>query len=167
MVNVMKGKVDSRRHQLFLDKKEREQCNGNETSKLYQMSNPGFLGGGGEKDTMVIKELIETVFNRHFHEADPKLQDLGKSSAFVYTNCVLFPETFIHQHQNQGKSREEAEQAFMEVAVDAEERQGLQQEIQEAVRRNRKQEEEGSGKTGTSTGDPGGRQEEQEAGGGR
>ena len=33
----------------------------------------------------------------------------------------------------------------MEVAVDAEERQGLQQEIQEAVKRNRKQEEEGSG----------------------
>ena len=40
--------------------------------------------------------------------------------------------------QTQGKSREEAEQAFMEVAVDVEERQGLSQEIQEAVRRNRR-----------------------------
>ena len=33
----------------------------------------------------------------------------------------------------------------MEVAVDAEERQGLEQEIQEAVKRNRKKEEERSG----------------------
>merc|ERR1719342_1640650 len=84
-------------------------------------------------DTMIIKLLMDTVFNEYFNEADPKLKVLGKkSSAFVYTNCVLFPETFIHQHETQGKSREEAEQAFMEVAVDAEERQGLEQEIQEA-----------------------------------
>ena len=41
-----------------------------------------------------------------------------------------------------GKNREEAELAFMEVAVDIEERQGLNQEIQEAVRRNKKQREE-------------------------
>ena len=41
-----------------------------------------------------------------------------------------------------GKKREEAELAFMEVAVDIEERQGLNQEIQEAVRRNKKQREE-------------------------
>ena len=40
-----------------------------------------------------------------------------------------------------GKNREEAELAFMEVAVDIEERQGLNQEIQEAVRRNKKQRE--------------------------
>ena len=53
-----------------------------------------------------------------------------------YTSCV-FSETFIHQLQN----REEAELAFMEVAVDIEERQGLNQEIQEAVRRNKKQRE--------------------------
>jgi len=146
MVNVMKGKVESQRHQLFLDKNMREQCSGNQTSALYQMSNPGFLGGGGEKDTMIIKLLMDTVFNEYFNEADPKLKVLGKkSSAFVYTNCVLFPETFIHQHETQGKSREEAEQAFMEVAVDAEERQGLEQEIQEAVKRNRKEEEERSG----------------------
>ena len=41
-----------------------------------------------------------------------------------------------------GKNWEEAELAFMEVAVDIEERQGLNQEIQEAVRRNKKQREE-------------------------
>ena len=99
MRRVMKARTASRRHNLFLDKKERERCSGSETSRLYQLSNPGFLGGGGEKDTVVIRQLIDTVFNVNFHEADPKLRELGIDSAFVYTSCVLFPETFIHQHQ--------------------------------------------------------------------
>lgn len=145
MVKVMKGVVKSRRHDLFLDKRERDQCSGSETSRLYQLSNPGFLGGGGEKDTVVIKHLIDRVFMVHFHEADHKLIELGNGSAFVYTSCVLFPETFIHQHQVQGKSREEAEQAFMEVAVDVEERKGLNQEIKEAAVRNRRESDEDSG----------------------
>ena len=97
MKNVMKGKTKSRRHELFLDKRERERCNGSETSRLYQLSNPGYLGGGGEKDTIVIKQLIETVFIKYFDQADSKLQKLGQKIAFVYTSCVLFPETFIHQ----------------------------------------------------------------------
>merc|ERR1712042_335874 len=89
---------------------------------------------------------MDTVFNEYFNEADPKLKVLGKkSSAFVYTNCVLFPETFIHQHETQGKSREEAEQAFMEVAVDVEERKALNQEIKEAAVINRTETEEDSG----------------------
>ena len=99
MKKVMKGVVKSRRHDLFLDKKERDQCSGSETSMLNQLSNPGFLGGGGEKDTVVIKHLIDRVFMKFFHEADPKLMKLGTETAFVYTSCVLFPETFIHQHQ--------------------------------------------------------------------
>ena len=97
MKNVMRGKTKSRRHELFLDKRERERCSGNETSRLYQLSNPGYLGGGGEKDTIVIKQLIETVFVKYFSHADPKLKKLGHKIAFVYTSCVLFPETFIHQ----------------------------------------------------------------------
>ena len=64
----MKAKTASRRHNLFLDKKERERCSGSETSRLYQLSNPGFLGGGGEKDTVVIRQLIDKVFNKYFHE---------------------------------------------------------------------------------------------------
>ena len=99
MIKVMRGVVKSRRHDLFLDKRERDQCSGSETSRLYQLSNPGFLGGGGEKDTVVIKHLIHRVFMVNFHQADAKLRELGISSAFVYTSCVLFPETFIHQHQ--------------------------------------------------------------------
>ena len=97
MKNVMRGKTKSRRHELFLDKRERERCSGNETSRLYQLSNPGYLGGGGEKDTIVIKQLIETVFVKYFHQADSELKKLGPKIAFVYTSCVLFPETFIHQ----------------------------------------------------------------------
>ena len=99
MVKVMKGGRKSRRHDLFLNKRERDKCSGSETSRLYQFSNPGFLGAGGEKDTVVIKHLIDRVFTVHFHEADHKLMKLGNGSAFVYASCVLFPETFIHQHQ--------------------------------------------------------------------
>ena len=91
MKNVMKGRTKSRRHELFL---EREPCNGSETSRL---SNPGYLDGGGEKDTIVFKQLIETVFIKYFDQADSKLQKLGQEIAVGYTSCVLFPETFIHQ----------------------------------------------------------------------
>ena len=99
MKKVMRGVVKSRRHDLFLDKREREQCSGSETSRLYQLSNPGFLGGGGEKDTAVITHLRDRVFLEYFQEADPRVRDVGIESAFLYANCVLFPETFIHQHQ--------------------------------------------------------------------
>ena len=47
--------------------------------------------------------------------------------------------------QVQGKSREEAEQAFMEVAVDVEERKSLNQEINEAAIRNTRDSNEDSG----------------------
>ena len=88
---------------------------------------------------------------------------LGREMAFTYSTCVLFPETFIHNHQvycslimflstkliftqNQGKSRAEAERAFMEVEVDLEERAGLDQEVREAVDRKIREEEEKAGK---------------------
>ena len=64
----MEGTVSSRRHQLFLIKKERESCSANDTSTLYQISNPGFLGGYGQKDSIVINELMEKVFNKYFDE---------------------------------------------------------------------------------------------------
>ena len=75
-------------------------------------------------DTAVIKQL-EKVFLEHLPKAQKELQEVCSANsqmAFVYASCVLFPETFIHQHQLQGKNREEAEVAFMEVAVDAEEK---------------------------------------------
>ena len=96
-----------------------------------------------------------------FDEADPKLREVGIGSAWLYASCVLFPETFIHQHQVrriivlsmfsgscfqvQGKSRKDAEQAYMEVAVDVEERKALNQEIKEAAVMNRTETEEDSG----------------------
>ena len=124
MERVMKGSCKSRRHTLFLDRRERLRCSGSDASRLYQLSNPGFLGGGGEVDTAVIKQL-EKVFLERLPKAQKELRMVYSNNnqmAFVYASCVLFPETFIHQHQLQGKSREEAEVAFMEVAVDAEEK---------------------------------------------
>ena len=65
---------------------------------------------------------------------------------YDYSTCVLFPETFIHNHQNQGKSRAEAERSFMEVEVDPEERAGLFQDVREAVDRKIREEKENGGK---------------------
>ena len=45
----------------------------------------------------------------------------------------------------QGKSKEDAEQTFMEVVVDEDERKGLNQEIKEAAVKNRRDNEEDSG----------------------
>ena len=66
--------------------------------------------------------------------------------AFNYSSCVLFPETFIHGHQYQGKSREEAERLFLEVEVDPEERAVLEQDMQRAVDRQIREEKERAGK---------------------
>ena len=65
---VMEGRVRSKRHSLFLNKRERESCSATDTSRLYQLSNPGFLGGYGQKDSIVINELMEKVFNKYFDE---------------------------------------------------------------------------------------------------
>jgi hypothetical protein len=41
------------------------------------------------------------VFLPHLAEAEPALREVQarQDSAFVYASCVLFPETFIYQHQ--------------------------------------------------------------------
>ena len=101
MIQVMKGQMKSKRHQLFLVRKERERCSGSETSRLYQLSNPGYLGGGGVKDTSVIQYLMDEIYRVNLQQADPKLRMLrgAEEMAFSYCSCVLFPETFIHQHE--------------------------------------------------------------------
>jgi len=58
MINVMSGRQTSCRHKLFLEKQEREQCNSSQTSVLYQLSNPGFLGGSGIEDSAVLNQLL-------------------------------------------------------------------------------------------------------------
>ena len=65
---VMEGTFWSKRHNLFLDKKERETCSANDTSCLHQLSNPSFLGGYGKKDSIVINKLMEKVFDKYFDE---------------------------------------------------------------------------------------------------
>ena len=39
------------------------------------------------------------MLQANFNKAERKLQKMGLSMAFVYTTCVLFPETFIHKHE--------------------------------------------------------------------
>ena len=46
----------------------------------------------------VIKYLMDKVFKKNFKKADPALRALGSEVAFLYSSCVLFPETFIQQH---------------------------------------------------------------------
>ena len=104
---VMSGGCLSRRHQLFLVRKER--CRPG--SLLQRLANPGFLGGG--LDGRIINWLEENVYNLYFEEvrdnrlnilyyiwfqSDPALRSLGQqsnSNAFNYTVFVLIPEAFI------------------------------------------------------------------------
>ena len=64
---VMQGTVKSKRHNLFLNKREREACSAGDISRLYKLSNQGFLGDDG-KDSIVINELMENVYKKYFDE---------------------------------------------------------------------------------------------------
>ena len=132
MVRVMKGRVWSKRHELFMDKREREGCSAMHFSQLNTLANPGYLGAGRKIDTAVMSHLENNVFQPNLDTAEPRLRQVKDSNAaYIYSYCVLFPETFIHQLQEQGRSREEAESAFTKVELDSGEMEGLTREIRE------------------------------------
>ena len=62
MKGIMKTTFKSRRHDLFLVRKEREQCNGMKMSTLHRLSNPSFLGGNFEQDSNIINLITQNVF---------------------------------------------------------------------------------------------------------
>lgn len=135
MVTIMKAERRSERHQLYQQKRQRERCNGAEISTLYSISNPSFLGIEGEEDSEVISYLIKNVFNIYFDQADSIVQDVGREGGFVYSSCILFPETFIHYLQERGlPNYTEAEEAFLYSPVDEEERASLDKEIEEGAK---------------------------------
>ena len=130
----MRGDFESHRHDLFLERQEREQCSGFRLSRLHRLSNPGYLGAGGKMDSAVIAWL-EEVFEANVNTAEEKLQVIvDKSVGFTYATAVLFPETFIHQQEASGYSREEAEALFLQVDIEEDEREALRREIKEAAK---------------------------------
>lgn len=71
------------------------------------------------------------------------MKNLGKGIACDYSSYVLFPETFLHLHQTRGeKTRQTAEQCYMEVVSDHEERLCLERDIEEAAERMKREKEE-------------------------
>ena len=109
MMNVMMGKTKSRRHNLFLVKRELDQCALGligplylHNSRLQQLSNPNFLG---DQDTwyIVVNKLSDIVFSKFFSHADPQLKKvvdiIGDKISMMYSIYVLFPETFIHRFE--------------------------------------------------------------------
>ena len=70
---------------------------------------------------------------------------LGQKVASDYSACVLFPETILQLLQVKGgKTRQSAEQFFMEIVVDHEEWECFDRDVEEAVKR-RREEKEGRG----------------------
>ena len=135
MVQVMSGDFFSRRHILFLDRKERDNCSANTISELYHLSNPGFLGECGVED-IGINKYLEHIFEERFDCADPSLRLLNRSEIVTnYILCVLLPEALIYKYQLSGLSRKEAEAKFLIVKIDVEEREFLIQEQKEARER--------------------------------
>ena len=99
MKNVLMGKTKSRRHELFLDKKEWE-CStsiGVRNSRLIQLINPYVVGGLG----LIGTKLTDTVFLKFLSQADPQLKKvaniLGDKMPMNYSLYVLVPETIIHK----------------------------------------------------------------------
>ena len=134
MEEIMRGDFESHRHDLFLERQEREQCSGFRLSRLHSLSNPGYLGAGGKIDSAVIAWL-EEVFEANVNTAEEKLQVIvDKSVGFTYATAVLFPETFIHQQEALGYSRDEAEALFLQVDIEEDEREALRREIKEAAK---------------------------------
>ena len=80
----MEGKVRSKRHTLFFNKKMRESCSANDTSLLHQLSNPSFLGGYGKKDSIVINELMEKVFDKYFDEVSVTVKLIVTSFSVLF-----------------------------------------------------------------------------------
>ena len=135
MMQVMSGNFFSKRHLLFLDKKERDNCSANMISELYHLSNPGFLGDCGVED-IGINKYLEHIFEQRFDCADPRLRLLNRRGiANSYILCVLLPEALIYRYQLSGLSREEAEAKFLIVKIDIEEKELLIREQNEARER--------------------------------
>ena len=133
MARVMSGEFYSRRHVLFLDKKERDNCSADTISELYRLSNPGFLGECGVEDVN-IDRYLKQVFDKNFDYADPRLRLLNQNDMVTsYVMCVLMPEALIYKYQLSGFSRMDAEAKFLEVKIDAEERESLIQEQKETL----------------------------------
>ena len=79
-----------------------------------------------------LEENIQTVAEERLRKIVDK-----KRVGFTYASTVLFPETFIHQQEALGNSREEAEAIFLQAGEveEEEERLALKREIKEAAKR--------------------------------
>ena len=145
MEAIIRGDFASHRHDLFLEREEREQCSGFRLSRLHRLSNPGYLGSGGDIDRAdidraVIAWLIK-VLEANLNTAERNLQMImDKSIVFTYATAVLFPETFIHQQEALGYSREEAEAIFLHDEIEEDEREALRMELKEAAKEKEEQE---------------------------
>ena len=85
----MQGTVKSKRHNLFLNKREREACSAGDISRLYKLSNQGFLGDE-VKDSKVVNELTEKVYKKYFDEVSV-LTSSSLLTFSIYYPCRLTP----------------------------------------------------------------------------
>ena len=98
MKNVMMGKTKSLRHDLFLEI-PKDSIYLDKNSRLRQLLNHHFMGM--KVFGIVTDQLEETVFRKFLPQADPNLKKIRVLNpvdmALMYSVCVLFPETCIHQ----------------------------------------------------------------------
>lgn len=66
----MLGVINSRRHQLFFDKKEREGTGARSFSRLFELANTNFLGEDDLLDKSVMRQLQE-IYHKHIGEVGP------------------------------------------------------------------------------------------------
>merc|ERR1719192_1085151 len=104
------------------------------------MANTSFLGDNN-LDQIVINKLQE-IYNKHIGQSEERLQRLNERSdlALDYSSVVLFPETFIHWHMSQGKTRENAEAEFLQGVVSDEETMDFEEEVERRIKEREEEE---------------------------
>jgi len=122
---ITRGEFESTRHELFFDRKEREQCNGQNSSNLNNMANGSFFREFDEMETKILAQIKEQVVEPMIKDctADHRLIVLfkGKDLGSSYTHLVLCPDIFVYLYEEQFKmSRGEAENQFLEIPTDKE-----------------------------------------------
>ena len=124
---IMSGANYSIRHELFHIPDQRWKCNGLELSHLHRWSNPTYLS---YQDIMAITYLKD-VIKTNEELLSPELRGMDDNMVFLYASTVLLPDILIYNLTLKGLDKEQAEQKFVKITIDEDERQQLRKEMEQ------------------------------------
>ena len=153
LIAIMQKKVHCRRHELFMDHKQRNNPQ-RVISELHMLANPAFVDLFGKNkdslDTNIRHYLEEEVFKPQIVKrgTDKRLKELCSESDYTgykYVELVMFPQlfvSFLQSHQN--ISAEQAEKLYLDIGrvISQKERDDFDEEIRRNIERDQMKEAE-------------------------